>query len=144
MVRAGLSTRDCLREAIQRLSPEATRRHVFTHTGWREIDGSWAYLTAGGAVGRDGVEVDLGPELARYWSAPAPIDAVAALRASLALLEVAPLSITIPFWAAVYRAPLDRGVPGRPVAVAGGADGELQVHARRACSLSHFGRASTA
>src|SRR5262249_31215209 len=66
VVYAGSQTRDCLREAIQRLSPAAPVRRVFTHTGWREFEGQWAYLTAAGAVGRDGVEVDLGPDLSRY------------------------------------------------------------------------------
>ncbi len=38
--------RDYLREAIQVLSPDAPRQHVFTHTGWHKIDGAWVYLTA--------------------------------------------------------------------------------------------------
>ena len=60
IVNAGGSTRDRLREAIQRLSPSPRSRRIFTHTGWREIDGQWVYLTANGAVGRQEIEVDLG------------------------------------------------------------------------------------
>ncbi len=41
VVRAGSATRDYLREAIQRLSPNARHRQVFKHTGWREINGQW-------------------------------------------------------------------------------------------------------
>jgi hypothetical protein len=111
VVRAGLSTRDCLREAIQRLSPDAPQRHVFTHTGWREIGGEWVYLTTGGAVGRDGFEVDLGPELSRYRLPHVPDDPVAAMRASLRLLTVAPLSVTAPLWAGTFRAPLASANP---------------------------------
>jgi hypothetical protein len=111
VVRAGLATRDCLREAIQRLSPDAPQRRVFTHTGWREIDGEWVYLTASGAVGRDGFEVDVGPELHRYRLPRVPESEVEAMRASLALLDVAPLTVTVPLFAAAYRAPLASALP---------------------------------
>ncbi len=93
VVRAGLSMRDQLREAIQRLSPSARRRQVFTHTGWRQIGEEWFYLTATGAVGRDGFEVDVGNELARYQLPRVADDPVEAMRASLRLLEVAPLTV---------------------------------------------------
>jgi len=66
VVSAGLATRDQVREAIQLLSPEAQLRRVFTHTGWRKLDDRWVYLTGGGAVGIDGIEVDLGSDLSRY------------------------------------------------------------------------------
>jgi hypothetical protein len=111
VVRAGQATRDYLREAIQVLSPEAPQRRVFMHTGWRKLDGAWAYLTAGGAVGRDGLEVDLGPELARYSLPRASEDPVGAMRASLRLLDLAPLTVTAPLWAGVYRAPLAELLP---------------------------------
>jgi hypothetical protein len=106
VVRAGHSTRDQLREAIQRLSPDAKRRQVFTHTGWREIDREWFYLTANSAVGHDRFEVDLGPELVRYRLPGVAEDVVNAMRTSLCLLDLAPLTVTAPLWAAVYRAPL--------------------------------------
>ena len=51
IVHAGPGTKDYLREAIQRLSPDARARHVFTHTGWRELHGQHVYLTASGAIG---------------------------------------------------------------------------------------------
>ncbi|MBI3458453.1 MAG: DUF3854 domain-containing protein [Candidatus Rokubacteria bacterium] len=111
IVRAGLSTRDALREAIQRLSPEARRRHVFTHSGWREIAGGWGYLTGGGAVGHDGIEVNLGPELTRYRLPQCAQDPLGAMRQSVGLLRVAPLRVTVPLWAAVYRAPLASAYP---------------------------------
>jgi len=44
--------KDHARAAIQSLSPEIEPRRVYTHTGWRKIDGSWLYLHAGGAIGR--------------------------------------------------------------------------------------------
>jgi hypothetical protein len=138
VVRAGMTTRDYLREAIQRLSPDAARRHVFTHTGWRTFEGTWAYLTAGGAIGRDGVEMDLGPELARYCLPPVAIEARAAFRASLALLEVAPLSITVPLWAAVFRAPLIAASPVDLSLWLEGRTGTLKS-TLAALFLNHFG-----
>jgi hypothetical protein len=106
IVRAGQTTRDYTREAIQRLSPVVKIRHVFAHTGWRKISDQWAYLTATGAIGLDGCEVDLGPELGRYQLPRTLDDPVSAMRRSLSLLKVAPLRITAPLWAATFRAPL--------------------------------------
>lgn len=111
VIRAGQSSRDYLREAIQRLSANVRCRQVFTHTGWRELDGSWVFLTSSGAIGRDGVEVDLGSELARYRLPLKAEDPVGAMRQSLRLLNVAQLTVTAPLWAAVYRAPLASAYP---------------------------------
>lgn len=111
VVRAGQTTRDYLREAIQVLSPSARRRHVFAHTGWRVHDGLNLFLTAGGAVGAPSIEVDLGPELAGYRLPSAAEDPREAMLASLDLLHLAPRRITIPLWAAMFRAPLAHALP---------------------------------
>ncbi|NLF02897.1 MAG: DUF927 domain-containing protein [Anaerolineales bacterium] len=106
VVRAGLSTRDQLREAIQLRSAQAERRYVYTHTGWREIDGQRVFLHAGGAIGLSGVSVELDREVERYRLPSEPTDVVEAMRASLRFLEVAPDAVTVPLWAAMYLAPL--------------------------------------
>lgn len=103
---AGFGKKDQLREAIQLLSPAVTNRHVFTHTGWRKIDGKQLYLTTGGAPGRDDLEVDLGRGLERYSLPNKPENPAEAVKASLRLLDVAPLAVTATLWAATYRAPL--------------------------------------
>jgi hypothetical protein len=105
VVRAGNGTKDYLREAIQRLSPAARLRHIFTHTGWRKIGDKWIYLS-GTTTGDADFEVDLGPELARYRLPTIINDEVGAMRLSLDLLRIAPLRITAPLFAACYRAPL--------------------------------------
>src|SRR5262249_10847484 len=90
------------------------QRHVFTHTGWRDRAGQWFYLTAAGAIGLAGCEVDLGADLARYAVPTIADDPTSAMRVSLALLRLAPLRVTIPLWAATYRvalAPLSRSTP---------------------------------
>lgn len=106
VVGSGLATRDQLREAIQLLSPDARFRKVYTHTGWRKVGDTWAYLFNGGAIGAEDVEVELGQELSRF-TLPSVIEKPAdAMRRSLALLRVAPLSVTAPLWAATFRAAL--------------------------------------
>lgn len=107
VIEAGRGTKDHARAAIQSLS-EAAEVKVFGQTGWRQVDGEWAYLHAGGAIGPTGavagVEVDLPGSLAGY-ELPEP-GGVEATRASLRVLDVAPDRIMIPLLAAVYRAPL--------------------------------------
>lgn len=44
----------------------ASRETVYTHVGWRKIDGRWAYLHPGGAIGAQGVRVELENALRRY------------------------------------------------------------------------------
>jgi len=105
---AGQSTKDKLREAIQWASQEAEISTVYTHTGWREIEGQRVYLSSSGALGVDGVQVDLDGNLKRYVL-PISLDGAnlkEAIQASLRFLEVAPLSVTFPLWGAMYLAPL--------------------------------------
>ena len=138
IVNAGLSTRDQLREAIQRLSPNPRRRHVFTHTGWRKINGAWIFLTASGAVGRDGYEVDLGTELSKYSLPRTPQNPREAMRASLRLLDIAPLTVTVPLWAAMFRAPLASACQVDSSLWTEGPTGSLKS-TLAALFLSHFG-----
>jgi len=138
IVNAGISTRDRLREAIQRLSPTPKLRRVFTHTGWREIDGKWVYLTAGGAIGREGIDVDLGTELSRYSLPPVPDNPREAMAYSLKLLGLAPLTITVPLLAVIYRAPLATAWPLDVSLWLEGQTGSLKSTIA-SLFLSHFG-----
>jgi hypothetical protein len=112
VVYAGAGTADHLRAAVQLLSGDVPRRTVYAHTGWREVGGGWCYLHAGGAIGADGpaggVVVQLPDALAGYTlpDPPAGAELAAAIRASLAVLEVAPDRLTVPLLGAVYRAAL--------------------------------------
>jgi len=137
VVRAGNGTRDYLREAIQRLSPDAQVRHVFTHTGWRKINNQWIYLS-GSTTGNADFEVDLGPELARYKLPAVANDPVGAMQLSLELLKIAPLRITAPLFAAGYRAPLVSAFPQDLSLWVEGQTGSLKS-TLVALFLSHFG-----
>src|SRR5215216_684369 len=109
LVYPGIGTKDHARAAIQLLSEEVEERRIYTHTGWREVDGVWVYLHGGGAIGPDGaaegVEVRLDEALSLYLL-PAPPegeDINVAIRASLRTWEVAPDGLVIPQHAATFR-----------------------------------------
>jgi hypothetical protein len=112
VVHAGMGTRDHLRCSLQLLSGDVPQRTVFAHLGWRKIGEQWAYLHAGGAIGAhgavDGIEVSPPDALARYVlpAPPSGEELCRAMRASLALLDLAPDRIAFPLLAAVYRAVL--------------------------------------
>ena len=46
--------REYARTAIQSFSITAEERCIYTHTGWRNVDGQWLFLHAGGAIGAAG------------------------------------------------------------------------------------------
>lgn len=110
---AGEGTKDSMRDAIQRLSGDFPERRVYVHTGWREFDGRWVYLHAGGAVGSDGpvagIETEMQGALSKYHL-PAPPDGEelkAAVCASLRMLDgLAPDEIIYPVYASAWRAVL--------------------------------------
>jgi hypothetical protein len=112
VVEPGQGTKERARVAIQVLSGELPEQTVYTHAGWRVVDGAWCYLHAGGAVGAAGtvatVSVRLPGALARLRlpNPPAGDDLVAAVRASLALLDLLPFSVAAPLLAATFLAVL--------------------------------------
>jgi hypothetical protein len=114
IVEAGMGTRDRARAAIQHLSdPDIPRSTIYTHTGWRQIEGvGRVYLHGGGAVGPVGtvhrVETRLEGALAsfRLPEPPTGEDLVTAIQASIAVLELAPDRIAVPLYASIWRAVL--------------------------------------
>jgi len=110
VVLAGQGTRDHLRCAIELLSRDRAERTVYGHTGWRQVDGHWRYLHAGGAIGGADpvVAVEL-PDALAHFELPAPpsgLDLAQAVRASLRFLDLGPDHITVSLLAAVFRAAL--------------------------------------
>jgi hypothetical protein len=111
LVMPGLSVADHLRVAVQSRSVSVSRKVIYTHTGWRQIDGHWAHLTSSGALGAAGlneaVTVDLGPAGGYALPDVPGVRAVReAVRKSLELIDLAPDTVTVPWLAATYRAPL--------------------------------------
>ena len=110
VIAAGMGIKDQVREAIQLLSSkQMVERTVHTHTGWRKLDGGWAYLHGGGALGATGavtgVETSLPAALAPFILPASPTGAElrSAIRASLAVLDLAPDRVTVPTLGAVWR-----------------------------------------
>ena len=92
------------------------KRRVHAHLGWCELEGRPLYLHARGALGATGVdstvEVRIDPPFFDRFLLPRPpqgAELVAAIRASLSLLDLAPRSITVPACAAVWQAVVGRG-----------------------------------
>jgi DNA polymerase-1 len=97
-------TANHLRAAMQAMShPEIQKE--YTHTGWRRVEGKWVFLHAGGAIGAPGTRTALRGRLSHYILPEKVADVADAVRLSLRFLDVAPRRITIPLFAAVYRAP---------------------------------------
>jgi hypothetical protein len=112
LIHAGMMVKDHTRAAIQTISVDVTKRCRYTHTGWRSIDSAPVYLHGGGAIGAAGVmpdvEVSLPGALAPL-TLPAPPDGpplITAVKASLGLLDLGPLRLTAPLFAAIWRAVL--------------------------------------
>ena len=98
IIKSGPGLRENVREIIQRLSVARglPKRTIYSHTGWREIDGRWHFLMPGGPVAGANVEVELNESYARYSLPATPEDITQAVRTSLRFLNLADRSITIP------------------------------------------------
>lgn len=101
-------TEKALRNAIQLLAKEkAQRKTIYIHTGWRNIQGKWAYLYHGGAIGADNISVELEGALTRYSLPEASKDYKEAAMTSFKTLDIAPLEVTLPLLALTYLTPLN-------------------------------------
>ena len=104
----GQAVADTLRYVIAEVGA-ANARHIteYTHSGWRKIAGKWAYLYQGGAIGADGVRVELGEGLEEYRLDAAPeTTPKQAAQWSYDLLNTLGKNISVPLLATVYLAPL--------------------------------------
>lgn len=143
VVLPGLQVKDQARAAIQLLSTAVAERRLYTHLGWREINGQWVYLHAGGGLGAQGavpgIEVTPGEALGHYRLPPPPTGEALreAIRASLRFLEVAPEAVTLSLYSALWRAPLGSGAPSVHLVGATGA-GKTEL---AALVQQHFGAA---
>lgn len=105
----GNTARDRVRYIIAEVGARTARREtIYTHTGWRKIDGKLAYLYQGGAIGARGVNVELDAAL-RAYTLDAPEDTRPLSEAVLdqyLIRQALPEHVCIPLIAAVYLAPL--------------------------------------
>lgn len=102
----GQSTKDYVRHAIQTRSNGINRITNYTHTGWREINGDWNYLSGSGALGTDNITVKLSKELQRY-NLPLKVENESeAIKTSLSFLDIGKREITLPLFSLLYLSPL--------------------------------------
>jgi len=127
-----------LREAILLQSRDASRRTIYSHSGWRNIDGRQAFLTASGALGAAGVDVELEDDLKNYSLPEAVDDPKEAIRASFDFLKIGSLEVMLPLWAAMYLSPLSEILEPAFTVFVVGASGTFKS-TLTALSLNHFG-----
>lgn len=86
----------------------AKRKTVYSHCGWRRIDGKWAYLYQGGCIGAEGINVDMGTVLNNYTLAgyPEGMTVEDAAITSYSLTLNIPAQISVPLLGITYLAPL--------------------------------------
>mgnify|MGYP000868687323 FL=1 len=149
IVEPGSTKKDTLRAAIQTLSHAGgavERRTVYTHTGWRQVDGAWLYLHGGGALGALGPVggVDVDPSGLNRYELPAPSttpqERLEAAAASLACLDVAPHDVSVPLLACTFLAPLAQAL-NVDFMLWLEAPSQSQKSSIAALALAHFGAA---
>ncbi|NJL58267.1 MAG: hypothetical protein HC887_00110 [Desulfobacteraceae bacterium] len=112
VISSGQGKKDRLREAIQLLSENISEHTIYKHFGWRRIEGEWFYLTNSGAIGADGlhddIEVQSDSRKFENYTLPDPdADLKEAVKASLRILDLADIAISVPALASIYRSVLN-------------------------------------
>lgn len=109
----GNAARERLRYAIGAVGQNTAARIMeYGHTGWRKIGGKWAFLYQGGAIGVEGVTVNLGNGLERYRLDGSgaegfeQIPYAEAAGASLQFRDVMPERVAVPLLGTIFLAPL--------------------------------------
>lgn len=100
------NTMQYYRDSISAQAHQIDKRMVYSHTGWRKIGGSWAFLHAGGAIGAQGVSVELDGRLSRYRLRE-PIEGKPYHHTVFSLFHLAPKEIVYPLLGMVFLSPLN-------------------------------------
>ncbi len=146
----GATTKDKLRYAIAEVGQMTVERVTeYSHTGWRRIGGKWAYLYQGGAIGAEGVTVDLGSGLSGYRLDGGGVEGFGEIAYSeaammtLLIRQTFAEHVSIPVLGTIFLAPLreflaDTGIaPAYALFLLGGTG--TRKSTLLALALSHFG-----
>ena len=146
----GSTTKGKVAWAIKKVGQMTAKRVTeYNHTGWRKIGGKWCFLYHGGAVGMDGITVDMGDALKNYrldgGGAPGfdGIPYAEAVKSSLRIQEIMKEEIGIALLGTAFLAPLREWMSQTDIvpAFALFLYGESGTHKTTAAALamSHFG-----
>ena len=121
------------------------RKTIYSHCGWRRIDGKWVYLYQGGCIGAEGVTVDMGNDLEDYTLGNTPeISVEDAAMTSFSTTLILPAYISVPLLGITYLAPLNEflGEALCPPSFVTALIGTQGTHKTGIASLfmNHFGR----
>ncbi len=135
---------DDLRLALQKFSNPRVHT-AFLHTGWWTLtdatgveSGLPVFLNANGAIGASGVSVELADRLSLYSLPAEPQNVPEAVRASLALCDLAPKSVMYPLIALPYRAPFQSVFPADLTVFLTAPTGHLKTSISKVVT-AHFG-----
>ncbi len=85
----------------------AVRETVYTHLGWRRIGGKWAYLHPDGAIGAEGVRVELERAMERYgFRNELEADPVATMALAHEFKNCMASHVSVPLMGLCFLAPL--------------------------------------
>lgn len=140
----GQNKKDQLRYSMQQASlPGLSQRTIYSHTGWRKIGGKWLYLYHGGAIGAEGLSVELEGNLTAYSLKETATPLREAVQASMDFLKVGNPRVTAPLLCSMYLAPLfhfmkEAGCAPAFILFVAGATGTRKTTIST-LALSHFG-----
>jgi hypothetical protein len=124
---------------ITKSSGKVKERMIYTHTGWREIDGKQVFLSAGGAIGTGDVEVELPPPLLHKIRLPQPEgNAAEAINKSFELMDIADIELTLPTFIWPYLSVLNVFEDMNVIIWYQGKTGQFKS-VLSALAMSHFG-----
>lgn len=101
----GTTKKAYIADSILAQSDTAIRQTVYTQTGWRKIDGKWCFLHGGGAIGAEGVTVELSGRNTQYQFPNS--ESPGRYETLQRFFTVAPESITYPLVALAFLSPLN-------------------------------------
>ncbi len=85
----------------------AKKTTIYTHTGWKKIDGKLVFLHSGGGIGSNGILTRMDGNLERYIFPSTPANITKVVNTCLNFLEVAPYEVTIPLLSIAFLSPLN-------------------------------------
>ena len=147
----GTATKGKVAWAIKKVGQKTAQRVTeYSHTGWRKIGGKWCYLYHGGAIGMEGVSVNLGDNTLKTYrldgSGAEGFEEIPwrdAAEASRRVQEVMKEEIGVALLGTMYLAPLREFLQATDVvpAFALFLYGETSTHKSTAAALAlaHFG-----